>query len=462
MKPTTAIAVILPLVVTVTAFVLVSTRGAGAGASENGIWWDEPMARFVREKVANAYVDPLDDARASEAFYKALDAYVHDLDEYCDFIPPDEHKKWLEDTAGEYAGLGVKVQDVPEGLWIVGVLPQGPAANAGIHPGDTIVAAAGHRLANLDLDTIEATRLLKGEAGSRVNLGVISGPRPKDGPATGPEREVVVQRAVVRPPSVFTRRVGPDGLYGVVRLTEFVEATEEDFDAAVRQLLAQEVKGLILDLRDNGGGVLATAVAVVDRFVRSGTIVRMEGRAPNATRVYEARADNTLPDTIPLIVLVNSGSASASEVVAGALQDHRRALLVGERTYGKFLVQQVLDVPGRDAAVQLTTSRYYLPSGRSYQRPRRAPGARGPAASQPGPNGSETVGGWGLLPDVIVPLDKAARTKLAQRFANEEAVPWQEETPFPEVPTTEMDAQLERAIDLLQGELVLQKIRASR
>ncbi|MFV1959314.1 MAG: S41 family peptidase, partial [Planctomycetota bacterium] len=156
----------------------------------------------------------------------------------------------------------------------------------------------------------------------------------------------------------------------------------------------------------------------------------------------------------PLIVLLNGHSASASEVVAGALQDHRRALLVGERTYGKFLVQQITAIPGRDAALQLTTSRYYLPSGRSYQRQktngngRSANGKHRPAA--------------GILPDVVVPLEKEQQDRLEKAFANEEAGPWNEEPPFPDVPGDEMDPQLQRALDLLQGELVLRKIRSSR
>ena len=148
---------------------------------------------------------------------------------------------------------------------------------------------------------------------------------------------------------MFARRVGANGEFGVIRLTEFAESTEGDFDDARSQaMLDAGVKAVVLDLRGNGGGVLPTAVAVADRFVDKGVIVRMEGRTPRANRVYEAKPDNTVSDTLPLVVLVDGRSASASEVVAGALQDHRRALLVGERTYGKFLVQQITDVPGHE------------------------------------------------------------------------------------------------------------------
>jgi len=288
-------------------------------------------------------------------------------------------------------------------------------------------------------------------------LTVIRGSHPETGPAEGPEVIVPVVRAKVMPPSVFWRRVGENGRYGVIRLTEFAEATEEDFNRAVKTLRDAGVKGLILDLRGNGGGVLPTAVAIVDRFVDRGVVVRMEGRGAQATRIYEAKKEGTLPDTLPLIVLVNGSSASASEVVAGALQDHRRALLVGERTYGKFLVQQITDIPMHDAALQLTTSRYYLPSGRSYQRPpRHLPG------SSRAPRTSKKKGGWGILPDVVVPVDDAQRTKIEKAFTNQEAEPWGEAPPFDDVRADWIDPQLARAIDLLQGQMVLQKIRDTK
>ena len=457
MRPSTALVVMLPLIVLVTLFVLVGTRGAGAGRSHDGMWWDEQIASFVRRRVAMTYVDDLDRERAAQAFYKAMDAYVHELDEYCDFIPPEEHRKWQEDTAGEYAGLGIKITEADLGLLVVGVFPGGPADLAGMKPGDTIVAAGDTPLKGLDFKEIEASRLLKGEPGSIARITVIPGPVPEEGEPTAAPKVVSVKRAKVRPPTVFVRRVGPESEFGVIRLTEFAEATADDFNKALETMTSEGVKGLILDLRRNGGGVLPTAVAVVNRFVERGTIVRMEGRAPNATRVYEATAEDTLPDTLPLIVIVDGTSASASEVVAGALQDHRRALLVGERTYGKFLVQQIVDIPGEDAALQLTTSRYYLPSGRSYQRPRK--NGRGHVEPR---NGASPSQGGGLLPDVVLGLDEEQTEKLEKQFINEEGVPWQEEPQHDDVPLDWVDPQLERAIALLQGQMVLRKIRGTR
>ncbi|MFV1959115.1 MAG: S41 family peptidase, partial [Planctomycetota bacterium] len=247
MKPGTAVLVILPLVAVVAAFVLVATRGAGAGSATEASGWDPEIEAFVRDQVARTYVDELDPARGADAFYKAMDGYVHDLDEYSDFIPPEEYRKWKEDTAGEYAGLGVKIQAQKDGLLVVGVLPGGPASTSGIQPGDTLVAADGQPLAGLDLDMLEATRLLKGVPGSTVDVTVVPGPRGVDDPLPDrPKKIVKVTRALVRPPTVFSRRVGPEGSVGVIRLTEFAEATQPDFDAALDTMLADGVKALVL------------------------------------------------------------------------------------------------------------------------------------------------------------------------------------------------------------------------
>ena len=457
MRPGTALFVMLPLIAVVAAFLFVAQRGAGAGPVTDGVYWDEQIAQFLRRRVANTYVDELDEERAMYAFHQAMDAYVHALDEYSDFIPPEEHRRWRENTTGRYAGLGIKITPVDEGLEIIGLLPKAPAAQAGLKVGDVLASADGTSLAGLGTERVEAQGLLKGEPGSPVTVGVLRGPRPPEGQPWKPVQLLRVNRAVIRPPDVYARRVGTESEYGVIRLAEFTEGTEGDYEAALRGMLEAGVKAVVLDLRGNGGGVLPTAVAVADRFIDKGVIVRMEGRTQRANRVYEAHAENTVSDTLPLVVLVDGWSASASEVVAGALQDHRRALLVGERTYGKFLVQQITDVPDHEVALQLTTSRYYLPSGRSYQRSHWNDGGR---------NGNGTTRGRrtepaGILPDVVVPLDEAQREQLAKFRKNEEAVPWGEAKPFPDVAAEFVDPQLARAIELLEGQLVLRRIRGT-
>ncbi|MDJ0520959.1 MAG: S41 family peptidase [Planctomycetota bacterium] len=451
MRPGIAILLSTAMLALLLAF-LFASRGAGAnqGAGASPLW-DEGIEAFVRRKVAFSYVDELDEAKAREAFHRAMDAYVG-FDSYCDFIPPEEYRRWKSDTAGRYAGLGVKIQSVEEGLHVVGVFPDGPAAKAGIQIGDTIVRASDKLLAGLGVE--EITPLLKGTPRSVVRVGLIRGPRPDKGPAQGPEVEVSVTRAIIRPPTIFARRVGPDGRFVQVRLTDFTEETAEEFDRVLdREAKAKPVAGIILDVRHNGGGVLGIAVRVVDRFLRKGQlVVRMEGRGSDATKNYTASGRKDKYLDLPLVVLVDRFSASASEIVAGALQDHRRAVLVGARTYGKFLVQSVMEIPGKNAAVKLTTSRYYTPSGRSYQGPPRQPG-----------NEEEHPEGAGLIPDVLVELTEEQKTTLRQFWVNEEGRPWNEIKRWPEIADDYVDPQLERALMLLQGELVLQQIqRGSR
>jgi carboxyl-terminal processing protease len=276
-------------------------------------------------------------------------------------------------------------------------------------------------------------------------------------------REVVAVRDIVRPPAVFVRRVGPRQGVGVIHLVEFAETTAAEFDAALNTFVSQGVDGIVLDLRNNSGGVLAGAVHVVDRFLSQGVIVRMEGRAPGANKSFSATAQKEgpaadVPDTLPLVVLVNGRSASASEVVSGALQDHRRALLVGERTYGKFLVQQITELPRGDCAVQLVTSRYYTPSGRSYQR-HLPPGESFSPGSAAEPDADEAAG---LLPDVVQPLTKEERERLARFYDNEEDKCWGCEPTHAEVPGNWIDPQLQRALEVLDGELALRKIRQTK
>jgi carboxyl-terminal processing protease len=177
----------------------------------------------------------------------------------------------------------------------------------------------------------------------------------------------------------------------------------------------------------------------------------MEGRGVDATKNYSANADKGKVSDLPLVVLVDEWSASASEIVAGALQDHRRGVLVGARTYGKFLVQSVMEIPGKEAAVKLTTSRYYTPSGRSYQGP-----PRGTAVDGKRPAGA------GLTPDIVIEIDDAEQTELKKFWANEEGKPWHELPRWTEMQDDFVDAQLARALKLLEGEMVLQKIQQGK
>ena len=484
MRASTAFLVMLPMLLVTLLFVATQERRVGsAEPMRGGPYWDEATAAFVRQRVARTYVDELSPKEQADAFWRALDAYVR-LDPYCDFIPPAEYRQWQESTAGRYGGLGIRIDPEAEGLRILGALPRGPAARAGLVPGDLIVSADGRSLGGLDLKLDSAARLLKGPAGGAVKLlvrraageGAAPGTAPPPGTAPAPSapplaplREVVVVREIVRPPGVFVRRVGPRQGVGVIRIAEFAETTPDEFDSALNGLLAQSLDGLVLDLRDNVGGVLTGAVHVVDRFLARGVVVRIEGRAPGTNRTYEAHPVATGPgadvsDTLPFVVLVNGHSASASEVVAGALQDHRRALLVGERTYGKFLVQQIVEAPRGDCAVQLVTSRYYTPSGRSYQRRSTDGTFVSPLLKREDgvePSAEPVAEAAGLLPDVMQTLSKDERKRLRQLWDNEQDRSWGMQESTPDVPLSWVDPQLERALEVLEGALLMSKIRST-
>jgi carboxyl-terminal processing protease len=470
MKSSTAWFLVAPLVGVVIALgaALAVTRRAEA-RSADAPYWDEDEIEYVRRMVAATYVDPVDEAKSRELFHDALDGYVKGLpDDYNDFIPPEEYKRWKEDTAGRYAGVGVKIAADAKGLRVDGVFPGGPAAKAGIKVGEIVTEIEGRSVAGKDPKKDETVRVLKGAPGSSVRVKVLT-PAPKaDAPKTeapkadapkaepadaggspaaadaaGTLREVILVRAEIRPPTVFSRRIGTDGRVGYLHLTEFTEATPEAFDRALDAMVAAGVKAVVVDLRGNGGGVLGATVHVADRFVADGEIVRINGRTRENTRIEYARGPGTIPANIGLVVLVDGRSASASEVFAGCIQDHRRGVLLGTRTYGKFLVQNITEIPGRNAALKLTTARYQTPLGRSFQRPAKRP--VGEAA--------------GLTPDVVVELPAEDLAKLDHQWMNADDALWGSTPEFPDVGSDWVDPQLARALQLIEGDLLLREIR---
>ncbi|MBL9087550.1 MAG: S41 family peptidase [Planctomycetia bacterium] len=444
MRPTIVAWILAPLSAVALLVAVHVARSADAKPTSPVVWDEEEFA-FVRRMVADTYVDELTEAQSRDAFYAAVDGYVRSLpDEYNDFIPPEEYRKWVDDTAGHYAGVGVKIDVLEkEGLKIAGLYPGGPAATAGLRIGEVITHVGGRSLAEVDLSKPENVRVLKGPVGSPVVV-TVKAPRAKDAPesAVPALRQVTIVRGDIRPATVFPRRVGKDGRVGYLRISEFVETTPADFDRALDAMIADGVTALVVDLRGNGGGVLPATVRIADRFIRQGDIVRMTGRARNTRRTEAARADDTIPDHIGLVVLVDGHTASASEVFAGCIQDHRRGVVLGTRTYGKFLVQNITEVPGRDAAVKLTSARYVTPNGRSYARDPKHP---------------ETPAG--LPPDVVVDLSAEDRKKLGQAFDNQEEAVWSAPLPFPDVPADWLDPQLARALELIGQNLLLQDIR---
>ncbi|MEJ0086050.1 MAG: S41 family peptidase [Pseudomonadota bacterium] len=307
----------------------------------------------VLERVKREYVD---DVKQPELIDDALRGLVGGLDPYSSYLDAEEYADLRVSTAGTYAGIGIEVSTADRALRVVRPFRDSPAASAGIRSGDVISAIDGQAVGG-DLDGAMAR--MRGPRGSIVKLVVVR---------TGQSLplEFAVERAQVDVHSVAT--VALDGAYLYARITTFSDTTAEDFAAGVarvRRDLDAKPRGVIIDLRNNPGGVLESAVEVADQLLEEGVIVTAEGRTPASRFSMDATPGDILPG-VPVVVLVNGTTASAAEILAGALQDHRRAVLLGRRTFGKGLVQTVMPLThGR--AIKLTTSRYFTPSGRSIQ-----------------------------------------------------------------------------------------------
>jgi carboxyl-terminal processing protease len=317
---------------------------------------EHPLLDEVAEYVSREYVDPVSRGQLEQA---AVEGMVASLDPHSAFLDAAAYDEMRVTTAGTYTGVGIEVSE-QEGGQIVVVAPidGSPADRAGVRTGDALVEVDGRKVAPGSLD--ETIARMRGTAGSHVRIVVNRKGEPEP-------LHFELERSEVHVQTVRAERL-PGG-YGYVRVSHFSDSTPGDFDGAIVTLQtaagAPPLRGLVLDLRDNPGGVLESAVSVADAFLDGGVIVRADGRTPDASFEMDATPGDLLHGA-PVVVLVDAGSASGAEIVAGALRDHGRATLMGERTYGKGSVQTVL--PLRDGeALKLTTSRYFTPSGRSIQ-----------------------------------------------------------------------------------------------
>ena len=314
-------------------------------------WQEASLFAEVYERIKREYVDDVDDHALME---KAVRGMVAALDPHSAYLDNEEFNEIRLSTMGSYPGVGIEVVAANGVVRVLKPIEGSPAREAGILTGDAIVRIDG---TEIGADLAGALARMRGSSGSVVHLSIR-----RDG--TPGILEFAVHRAQVEVHSVAWRTLEPG--YGYVRITTFSETTPEDLKSAILALKRDNqagITGLILDLRNNPGGVLESGVAVADDFLDSGVIVTADGRTPDARFQMDATPGDLI-DGAPLVVLVNAGSASASEIVAGALKDHGRALLVGRRTYGKGSVQTVMPLV-RGGAVKLTTSRYFTPSGAS-------------------------------------------------------------------------------------------------
>ena len=313
-------------------------------------WEQAQLFAEVLERVKRDYVEPIDDAVLLES---AIRGMVSDLDPHSEYLDASEYRDIRISTTGSYTGVGIEVAEVDDAIRVISPMAGSPAARAGIRSGDELVAVDGIFIEDGRLQ--ETMGMLRGRVGSKVTLSV-----QRDDKVIDHE----MRRQVIRVASVHKEFLSPS--YGYVRVNQFSENTARELSNAVDELQeanAGMLEGLVLDLRNNPGGVLDSAVDVSDLFLDSGVIVSADGRTVEARFTRSAHRGDIL-DGAPMVVLVNSGSASASEIVAGALQDHGRATIVGSPTFGKGLVQTVMPL-SRGRAIKLTTSRYYTPSGDS-------------------------------------------------------------------------------------------------
>lgn len=304
--------------------------------------------------VEQAYVVPVDDKKLIEA---ALQGMMTSLDPHSNYLPPDGYGDLQERTTGQYSGVGLTIQAEGGFVKIISPMDGGPAARAGVQAGDVISVIDGQNAAGLTVTQVSDK--LRGAAGTSIKVTFL-----RDGEEP---REVVLTREVIKIESV-TGRV--EGEFGYLRVSTFNENTGRELTETIARLKTENptIKGYVLDLRNNGGGLLDAAISVSDAFLERGEIVSQRGRtAEQIQRYYATRGD--LTGGLPVVVLINYGSASASEIVAGALKDHERATVIGLTSFGKGSVQTVIPLRGgRDGALSITTARYYTPSGGSIQK----------------------------------------------------------------------------------------------
>jgi len=327
------------------------SEAAMTGNSTALPWEEARQFAEVYERIKREYVDEVDDHALME---KAIRGMVAALDPHSAYLDSEEFEEIRLSTMGSYPGVGIEVVAEDSAVKILRPIDGSPAQQAGLLPGDEIVRIDGN---DIGADLAGAISHMRGASGSTVNLTIRRA-------GTDGLLEFSLRRAKVEVHSVAQQTLEPG--YGYLRITSFSETTADDVARAVARLKRDNpegIRGLVLDLRNNPGGVLEAGVAVADAFLNEGVIVTADGRTPDARFRMDATPGDLI-DGAPLVVLVNSGSASASEIVAGALKDHGRAALIGHKTYGKGSVQTVMPL-SHGGAVKLTTSRYFTPSGAS-------------------------------------------------------------------------------------------------
>ena len=373
------------------------------------------------------YVTEIDEAKAMEA---AINGMLGSLDPHSSYLSAEDFQSMQVQTSGQYGGLGIEVQMEEGFVKVITPMDDPPASRAGLKSGDLLTAINGKPIVGLNID--DAVEDMRGPPGSEIIVTVMrDGEDPFD---------VTMEREVIRPKSVNWKTIDDDILY--LRISTFNERTTDLLEDAIEegsQAIDGRPDGIVLDLRNNGGGLLDQAISVTDKFLSGGEVVSTIGRRPSDIARYNARSGEVFQN-VPILVLINNGTASASEIVAGALQDRGRATVLGTTSFGKGSVQTVIPLGTDRGAIRLTTSRYYTPSGRSIQ-------------------------ATGIVPDMEVAQTRVSEEELERirRFSeadlpnaltNEDGV----EREIPHLPDEQPpedyegdDYQLDRAVEVLRG-----------
>ncbi len=329
--------------------------GGSARAAASDTYRDLNLFGDVFEKIRTDYVEKPDEEKLVEA---AINGMLSSLDPHSSYMDAKAYRDMQVQTRGEFGGLGIEVTQEDSNIKVVTPIDDTPASKAGILSGDVIIAIDGENVSGLTLN--QAVDKMRGSVGTAVTLKIVRGTN-KDG------QDFKLTRAVIQIKSV-KNEIKDD--VGYIRISQFNEQTFDGLKTAMQKFQSaiptDKFKGYILDLRNNPGGLLDQSIEVSNAFIDRGEIVSTRGRNADETQRYSARPGNDLSHGKPLVVLINGGSASASEIVAGALQDHKRATIMGTRSFGKGSVQTIIPL-GQNGALRLTTARYYTPSGRSIQ-----------------------------------------------------------------------------------------------
>ncbi len=390
------------------------------------------QTRLLSDALSIVQKNYVEEPDSQELVRGAIKGMLTSLDPHSSFMSPDMYKEMQIDTQGEFQGIGITIGIRDGILTVIAPIDDTPAYRAGIQAGDKIVMIEDQT--TKDMTLMEAVKIMRGPKGTDVTITIAREGAPKP-------FKVTITRDVIPLHSIKTKDIDP--AIGYVRITQFQKKTSSEFTDALAKIHEEKgdtFKGLILDLRNNPGGLLIAAIEVADVFIDSGAIVTTKGRLKNQNFSYNAKSKGTEPE-YPMVVLVNGGSASASEIVAGAMQDYKKAILIGTTTFGKGSVQTIYRL-GDGAGMRVTTARYYTPSGRSIQ-------------------------ATGIEPDIIVrnnggkAMGHVREKDLSGHLENDQSNGQSEEVEdteeeegpvvdfIPEDPTE--DAQLMRAIDLLKG-----------